>query len=103
MTANLVSNWHNGREIRNRPSPRRETGEVNHATRHRQQKSVHPLEIADDAVQANAESGGFKFLGRRRPFHVYAAGVADERFAHVEREATEEEDELKRRATVSLV
>lgn len=94
MTTNLVRNWHNGREIRNRPSPRRKAGEVNHATRHRQQESVHPLEIAHDAVQAYAEARGLEFLGRCGPFHVDAASVADECFAHVEGEAAEEEDEL---------
>ena len=52
------------------------------------------LEIAHDAVQPNAEAGGFEFLCCGRPLHVDAACVADERFAHVEAEATEKQDEL---------
>ena len=56
--------------------------------------TYHPLEIAHDAIETNAETRGFEFLCRGRPFHVDAACVADEGFAHVEAEATEEEDEL---------
>ena len=56
--------------------------------------TYHVLEITHDAVQADAEAGGLEFLCRRCPFHVDAAGVADECFAHVEAEAAEEEDEL---------
>ena len=55
--------------------------------------TYHVLEVSHDAIQANAEAGGFEFLGRGCPFHVDAACVADEGFAHVEAEATEEEDE----------
>jgi hypothetical protein len=56
--------------------------------------TYHVLEIAHDAVQANAEAGGFELLRRGRPFHVDAARVADECFAHVEAKATEEQDKL---------
>jgi hypothetical protein len=56
--------------------------------------TYHVLEIAHDAIQANAETGGFKFLRRGCPFHVDTACVADECFAHVEAEAAEEQDEL---------
>ena len=56
--------------------------------------TYHVLEIAHDAIQANAEAGCFEFLCSGRPFHVDATCVADKCFAHVEAEATEEQNEL---------
>lgn len=95
MTPNLIRQRHNGREIGDRPPPGCKASEVNHATCERQQESVHPLEVAYDAVETDAEAGGFEFFGRGGPFHVDAEGVAEEGFAHVEGEAAEEEDELE--------
>jgi hypothetical protein len=57
--------------------------------------TYHVFEIAHDAIQADAEAGDLEFLCCGRPFHVDAACVADECFAHVEAEATEEQDELR--------
>jgi hypothetical protein len=56
--------------------------------------TYHPLEIAHDAIETDAEAGGFEFLGCGCPLHVDTACVADERFAHVETKTTEEENEL---------
>jgi len=56
--------------------------------------TYHPLEVAHDAVETNAEARGFEFLCRGRPFHVDAACVADECFTHVEAKATKEQNEL---------
>ena len=56
--------------------------------------TYHVLEIAHDSVEANAEARCFEFLCCGCPFHVDTACVADECFAHVEAEATEEQDEL---------
>jgi len=94
MTPNLIRQRHDRREIRDRPRARRKAGQVDHTTRNGQQEGVHPLEVPHNAIETDAETGGFEFFGRGGPFHIDAEGVAEEGFAHVEGEAAEEEDEL---------
>lgn len=93
MATNLVGYRDNSREICDGPAIRSSDGEVDHAADNGQDESIHPLEVANDTIKADAESRGFEFLGCGRPFHVDAEGVAQQGLEEMEREATEEENE----------
>lgn len=93
MAPNLIRERHNGREIADQPAAGREDGQVNHAARDGQQEEVHPLEVADDPVETDAEAGFGEFLCRGGPFDLDAEEVAEEGFEEVEGDAAEEEEE----------
>jgi len=95
VATDLVGQRHDSRKVGDEPAARREASEVNHTARDRYDESIHPLEVAHDAVETDAEARGLEFLGGGCPFHVDAAGVTNECFAHVEGETAEEEDELR--------
>lgn len=93
MTPHLVRQRHDGRKIANQIPPRRKAGQINHAGRHRHKKHVHVFEVADDAVEADAEAGFRQLFGRGGPFDADAEEVAEDGFEEVEGDAAEEEEE----------
>lgn len=94
VAADLVGQRHNSREVGNGPAARREAGKIDHTPSDRNDECVHPLKVAHNAVETDAEARSLEFLSGGGPFHIDAAGMAEQRFAHVEGEAAEEEDEL---------
>lgn len=94
MAPNLVGNGHDGCKVGDGPRPGSEAGEVDHAAGDGDEEGVHPLEVAHDAVETDAEARGLKLFRCGGPFHIDAAGMADEGFAHVEGQAAEKENEL---------
>lgn len=93
MACDLICQRHNRSEICDAPAVGSECGEVDHATHDGKDDRIHPLEVPDDAVETDSESGGFQFFGCRCPFHVDAESMANERLQQVERKTTEEQDE----------
>ena len=96
MAANLVRQRHNGRKVLDGPAPRRRRAQVDHPRHHRDDEQVHPLEVADDAVEADAEAGRLELLRRRRPLHLDAEEVAADGLEEVIRDPAEEEQEHRR-------
>ena len=93
MASDLIRQRHNRSEICDAPAIGSGDGEVYHAAHNGEYDRIHPLEVSDDAVQTDSESGGFQFFGCRCPFHINAESMANERLHQVEGDATEEENE----------
>jgi hypothetical protein len=90
MAPHLVRQRHDSGEVANRPAPGCKFRAVDHAAYHGEQEKVHPLEVAHDAVETDAESGFGEFLGGGRPFDAHAKEVAEDGFEKVEGDAAEE-------------
>jgi hypothetical protein len=91
VTADLICQWYDCREVGDVPAVRGEGAQVDHSTYQDNKYDIHPLEVPYNAIQPNPEPTGLEFFGRGRPFHVDAEEMAQERFEEVVGDAAEEQ------------
>ena len=84
MATNLVRQGYNGRKVRDIPSIRSETSQIDHSAHDRENEGVHPLEILNHTIEPNSESGSFELLSCCCPLHIDTEGMADQCFEEME-------------------